>query len=244
MPEYLFGRNAVLEALNMGLPVKKIFLSPTIKDYAKLSETIQQLSPDTEIEQLSRRKMDSTAGGIRTGGISAILQDIKRLTSIDSLLSIVKKQPVPPLLAALDEIYDPRNFGAIIRSAVGAGFHGIVYQKRRQAGITGAVAATSAGACFKIPLCEVVNLPRAITKLKNSGFWIYGTGVANCTSLYKVQFNTPLVIVIGSENKGMRRLVRTMCDEIITIPLQSGLESLNASVAAGIIMFEIKRQIN
>ena len=244
MPEYIFGRNAVLEALNMGLPVKKVFLSPTIKDYAKLSAKIQQSAPYVKIEQLSRRKMDSIAGGIRTGGVSAILQDVKRLTSIDSLVSTVTKQAELPLLIALDEIHDPRNFGAIIRSAAGAGFHGIVYQKRRQVGITGVVAATSAGACFKIPLCEVVNLPRALNTLKNCGFWIYGTDTGNCISLYNIHFNTPLVIVVGSEKKGMRRLVRTVCDEIIAIPLQSGLESLNVSVAAGITMFEIMRQIN
>ena len=243
MREYIFGNNAILEAIKMGMPIKKVFLSPTLKDFAKLSETFVRLAPEIEIEQLSRRKMESLAGGIRTGGICAVLQDSEPLKSVDTLVAAIKQKTETPLIAALDEIQDPHNFGAIIRSALGAGFHGIVYQKRRQAGITGVVAATSAGACFRIPLCQVVNLSRTLSRLKRLGFWIYGTDKEEGVSLYDVSFNAPLALVIGSEGKGMRRLVRSTCDEIVSIQLHSQLDSLNASVAAGIIMFEIIRQV-
>ena len=240
---YIFGRNAVLEALEMQMPVKKVILSSTLKEFAKLSETVQRFAPHIQIERVPKRSIESLAGEIRSGGVCAVLQDVKPFTSIESMVSKLKNRHELPFLIAVDEIQDPRNFGAIIRSAVGAGFHGVVYQKRRQVNITGAVAAASAGAYFKISLCEVVNIPRTLKQLKHHGFWIYGTDSGNYVSLYDVSFNIPLVLVIGSEGKGIRRLVRDSCDEIITIPLHSSLESLNASVASAVIMFEIMRRM-
>jgi len=242
MSELIFGKNAVLEAVKARLPVIRVIVSRSLKERDRFTEEILQISPGTKIELTQRRNLELLSKGSRSGGVCAELPAIKPYLSLEKFLSGIKRKTENPLLVALDEIHDPHNFGAIVRTAVGADFSGIIYQKRRQVGITGVVASTSAGACFKIPLCEVVNLPRALENLKRSGFWVYGTDSGKSKSLYKTRLNKPIVIVIGSEGKGLRKLVRSKCDEIISIPLSSELESLNASVAAGIVLFEIVRQ--
>lgn len=242
MSELIFGKNAVLEAFKAGLPVKRVIVSRTLKEFDRFTEAILQLSPGIKIEITQRKNLDILSKGSRSGGVCAELPAIKPYSSLDKFLSAIKRKTEHPLLVALDEIHDPHNFGAIVRTTLGAGFNGVIYQKRRQVGITGVVVSTSAGACFKIPLCEVVNLPRTLENLKRSGFWVYGTDSKQSNSLYKSRLNRPIVIVIGSEGKGLRKLVRSKCDEVISIPLSSELESLNASVAAGIVLFEVVRQ--
>lgn len=243
MSEFIFGKNIVLEALESGLPVETVFLSPQLKDFDRLSVKLKQISPGITIEKLSRGRMESISGGIRTGGVCAKLPEVHPFKSINNFLSFIKKTTDSPLLIALDEIKDPHNFGAILRSALGAGFHGAVYQRRRQAGVTGVVASTSAGACFKLPLFEVGNLSQSLKELRKSGFWIYGTDKKSKNSVYRSSINTPLILIIGSEDKGLREIVKRSCDLIVSIPLSSKLESLNASVAAGVLMFEIRRKL-
>lgn len=242
MSELIFGKNAVLEAFKAGLPVKKVIVSRTLKDINRFTDAIIQLSPGIKIEVTQRKSLDLMAKDSRSGGVCAELPVLKPYSQLDKFVSAIRRKTEHPLLVALDEIQDPHNFGAIVRTALGAGFSGVLFQKRRQVGITGVVVSTSAGACFKIPLCEVVNLPRALENLKRSGFWVYGTDSKQSNSLYNSTLNRPIVIVIGSEGKGLRKLVRSKCDEIISIPLSTELESLNASVAAGIVLFEVVRQ--
>ncbi|MCP4725127.1 MAG: 23S rRNA (guanosine(2251)-2'-O)-methyltransferase RlmB [bacterium] len=242
--EVLFGKNNVMEAIEYKVPLSKILIADGLKNREEVIAKIQDSVPEIPIIKTTRKQIEMLSPSGRAGNICAVLQDIKYVKSLDSLISIAKKNAKEPLILALDEIQDPRNFGAIIRTALAAGYNGIIFPKHRQVGVTGIVATTSAGACFKIPLCEVTNLSRALDQLKESGFWVYGSALGESIPIYSTRFNTPLVLVIGSEGKGIRRLTKKKCDEIVSIPISGKIESLNASVAAGIIMFEIKRQID
>ena len=243
MDKYIFGKNAVITAVQQGIPLKKIFISSSIKDYENVFRSIREKNPHSIIETVPKERIEKEAHGIRTGGICALLPEISLHTSVKSLISFLMTRARSPLIVVLDEIQDPHNFGAIIRSVYGAGFDGVVFQKRRQVGVTAVVASTSAGTCFSLPLCEVTNIVRALSELQKSGFWIYGTDSKGSISIYNVVLNTPLAVVIGSEGAGIKRIVRSYCNEIISIPLSGGLESLNASVAAAVVLFEIKRRL-
>jgi 23S rRNA (guanosine2251-2'-O)-methyltransferase len=162
--------------------------------------------------------------------------------TLDALLHKLKYVPGPPLLLALDSIQDPHNLGAIIRSAVAAGVNGIILPRDRSVSITGTVIRISAGAVYHIDICMVTNLVSSIKSLKKNGIWIFGTTKDGARPIYDIDLTLPACLVIGSEGKGMRPLVAKQSDLLITIPMQSSLDSLNASVAAGIILFEIVRQ--
>lgn len=163
---------------------------------------------------------------------------------LEKLLDKLEKTEGPPLLLALDSIQDPHNLGAIIRSAVAAGVNGILLTKDRSAPITGTVIKISAGAAFHIDICRVTNLVNSFKLLKEHGIWIFGTTKDASQSIYDADLSVPACLVIGSEGKGLRPLVAQQCDLTISIPMQSSLDSLNASVAAGIFLFEIARQRN
>jgi 23S rRNA (guanosine2251-2'-O)-methyltransferase len=162
--------------------------------------------------------------------------------TLHDLLAKLNDVSGPPLLLALDSIQDPHNLGAIIRSAVAAGVNGIILPKDRSASITGTVIKISAGAVFHIAICTVTNLVNSFNILKEKGIWIFGTTKDASRPIYDTDLTVPACLVIGSEGKGLRPLVAEHCDLNISIPMQSALDSLNASVAAGIILFEIVRQ--
>jgi 23S rRNA (guanosine2251-2'-O)-methyltransferase len=149
-----------------------------------------------------------------------------------------------PFILALDSIQDPQNLGAIIRSAIAAGCQNIILPKDRAAHITGAVAKASAGAVFHAHVCRVTNLVTAIEALKEAGIWVFGSSLDASQTIYKADFSVPACLVIGNEEKGLRLLVKKHCDVLVTIPMHSMLDSLNASVAAGVVLFEIARQRN
>lgn len=157
-------------------------------------------------------------------------------------LLAVCSQVAPPLVLVLDSIQDPHNFGAIIRSAAAAGVSGIIYPKDRSAPLSGTVAKVSVGAISRVALCPVTNLAVTLQKLKKAGFWIFGAAGEAAQDIYQADFRGPVCLVIGGEGKGIRPLVRQQCDFLVKIPMRGGMESLNASVAAAIIMFEIIRQ--
>ena len=162
--------------------------------------------------------------------------------TLAELLHKLSKLSGPPLLLALDSIQDPHNLGAIIRSAVAAGVNGIILPKDRSASITGTVIKISAGSVFHIDICRVTNLVNSFKVLKENGIWIFGTTKDAAQTIFDTDFTVPACLVIGSEGKGLRPLVAEHCDLSISIPMQSSLDSLNASVAAGIILFETVRQ--
>jgi 23S rRNA (guanosine2251-2'-O)-methyltransferase len=186
------------------------------------------------------RKIDELPEHEKSQGISARI-DLPTLT-LEGLLDKLKDVSGPPLLLALDSIQDPHNLGAIIRSAVAAGVNGLILPKDRSAPLTGTVIKISAGSAFHINICKVTNLVNSFQLLKKSGIWIFGTTKDASQPVYDADLTVPACLVIGSEGKGLRPLVAEQCDLHISIPMQSSLDSLNASVAAGIILFEIVRQ--
>ncbi len=247
-PEQLiWGIHPVLEALN-NCPgaIREIIIE---KDRAgtrleRILEVARQAAiPVNEISGRVRAgsaKTADSADNERSQGVSARI--VLPTLTLEALVAKLKNVSGPPLLLALDSIQDPHNLGAIIRSAVAAGVNGIILPKDRSASITGVVIKISAGAVFHIDICRVTNLVNCFKVLKEKGFWIFGTAKDGARLIYDTDLTVPACLVIGSEGKGLRPLVAEQCDLHIAIPMQSSLDSLNASVAAGIILFEIVRQ--
>jgi len=180
----------------------------------------------------------------RHQGVTARLS-AARLLTLDELLDRIAahSSPLPPRLLALDSIQDPRNLGSILRSALAAGFHHVILTRDRSVPVTGTVARTAAGAVAHLSLCQVTNLSETLNTLKERGFWVFGAvAEPNAASIYAVDFSGPICLVIGSEGKGLRPLVRARCDHLVTIPMRAAFNSLNASAAAAVIMFEIARR--
>ena len=167
---------------------------------------------------------------------------VREYVSIEDILQAAKDKGEPPLLVICDELSDPHNLGAVIRTAECAGAHGVVIPKRRSAGLTAVVAKTSAGAVSHIPVARVANLPSLLKELKKAGLWIFGSAADGTTPLYDADLKGPAAIVIGSEGEGMSRLVTENCDFLVSIPMKGKLNSLNASAAAAILLYEAVRQ--
>ncbi len=174
-------------------------------------------------------------------GVAARLS-VQPVISLDELLERLSAQNLPPVLLALDSIQDPHNLGAIIRSALAAGVAGVILPRERIAPLSGTAFKASAGAISHLPICRVTNLADALVRLKQAGFWIYGTAKDAALSIYQADMAPPLCLVIGGEGKGMRPRVMEQCDFLVTIPMQGKLDSLNGSVAAAVVLFEIARR--
>jgi 23S rRNA (guanosine2251-2'-O)-methyltransferase len=166
----------------------------------------------------------------------------KPLGSIEQILDAARTSGKPPLVLVLDGIEDPANLGAILRTADGAGVHGVIIPKHRAVGLTGVVARTSAGAIEHVPVAQVTNLVSALEELKAAGLWVVGADPKAPQNLYEIDLTPPLVLVIGGEGKGLRRLVREHCDLLIRLPMHGSMSSLNVAVATGVLLFEIVRQ--
>ena len=167
---------------------------------------------------------------------------MREYVTVESILSAAAERGEPPLLVVCDEISDPHNLGAILRTAECAGAHGVVIPKRRSAGLTAVVAKTSAGAVSYIPVARVANIPSLLKDLKKQGIWVFGTAADGTTDLYTADLKGPAAIVIGSEGSGMTRLVSENCDFLVSIPMKGRISSLNASAAAAILLYEAVRQ--
>ena len=167
---------------------------------------------------------------------------VRDYCSLDDIFALAQERGEPPFLVICDEISDPHNLGAIIRSAECAGAHGLIIPKRRSAGLTAIVDKSSAGAAEHALIARVSNIPAAIRELKERGVWIYGTAADGASDLWHTDFSGPLALVVGSEGDGMGRLVRDCCDFIVSLPMRGRLNSLNASAAAAITMYEVLRQ--
>jgi len=231
------------------------------RDPARISEVvIHHLRPGPKLQEISRlarelgikvrfdpsgKKISAVDSGVdgelRHQGITATVLPFG-LVSLEEMVARSRADSRPPLLLALDSIQDPYNLGAIIRSALAAGVHGVILTKDRSAPLTGTVAKASAGAIAHMQICRVVNLVAALNYLKKEGVWIFGTAKDAPLSIYQTDFSGPACLVVGGEGKGIRPLVREQCDFLVTIPMQGGLDSLNSSVAAAVVLFEIARQ--
>jgi len=245
--ELVWGIHSVAEALKAcPQAIQEIFV-----DHDRTGHRVEQI---VELAQKNKIPVSALPEKVRAGlgkpdesseyessqGVSARIH--LPILALEDLMSKVQNVSGTPLLLALDSIQDPHNLGAIIRSAVAAGVNGIILPKDRSASITGTVIKTSAGSVFHTDICRVTNLVSSFKVLKKSGFWIFGTTIDASQPIYDTDLTVPACIVIGSEGKGLRPLVAEQCDLNISIPMQSALDSLNASVAAGIILFEIVRQ--
>ena len=244
--EYIFGRNAVTEALNSDSGIEKIYLS--FNAHGSNINRIYSLAkknrvPVTKFDKRKFSDLEKKAGiSGNSQGVIALISQVTTL-SLDELLSFAKETEKYPVIVALDGITDPQNLGAISRSVECSGASGIILPVRESAPITSTAVKTSAGAINHIKISKVNNLAYALEKCKDEGFWIAGTDMDSDKNYTDKIYDSPLIIVIGSEGKGLKPVIRKNCDFLVRIPMKGKIESLNASVSAGIILFERLRQI-
>ena len=235
------GRNAVIEALRAGVAIDKIFLLKGERDAALGHIAAAAREKGIVVADADRRKLD---GMSRTHSHQGVIAQaaVREYASVDDILVIARERGEAPLIVVCDELSDPHNLGAVIRTADAAGAHGVIIPKRRSAGLTAVVAKTSAGAVAHVPVARVPNLPALLKELKEEGIWVFGTAAQGTTSLYQADLKGPAAIVIGSEGEGMGRLVAESCDFTVSIPMFGKINSLNASAAAAVLLYEAVRQ--
>ena len=238
---YIIGRNAVLEALKSGRVIDSIACLPSNEATGSLKAIISKAKERKIIlKQMSRKALDLISGGKSHQGVIAFV-GANECCTVEEILNYAESKNEPPFVIIADYIEDPHNLGAIIRTAECAGAHGIIIPKRRAAGLTESVDKSSAGALEYVNIARVSNIPSTIEYLKSKGLWIYGADMdgENYTSQ---DLKGSVALVIGSEGKGVSKLVRDKCDFILSLPMKGKINSLNASVAAGILMYEVMRQ--
>lgn len=235
------GRNAVLEALRAGRPIDKLYIARGETDSTLSYIASAARGKGIVVSEADRRKLDGMSVTHAHQGVIAVTA-VQEYASVEDILELARNRGEAPLIVVCDELSDPHNLGAVIRTAECAGAHGVIIPRHRSAGLTAVVAKTSAGAVFHLPVARVPNLTAALRDLKKEGLWIFGTAADGDTSLYKADLKGPAAIVIGSEGEGMGRLITETCDFRVSIPLKGKLSSLNASAAAAILLYEAVRQ--
>lgn len=235
------GRNAVIEALRAGRAIDKIFIAKGDVDKTLGHIASKARAAGIVVVEADRRKLDYMSQTHAHQGVIA-LAAVREYCGIEDILALAEARGEKPFVIICDEISDPHNLGAIIRSAECAGAHGIVIPKRRSAGLTAIVDKASAGAAEHMLIARVANLPAAIKELKAKGLWVYGTAATGQSDLWHTDLSGAVALVIGSEGDGMGRLVAENCDFIISLPMRGQVSSLNASTAAAITMYEVLRQ--
>lgn len=241
MSDVIYGRNPVKEALRAHFKIQKILIAANLQ-HPRLDE-IERLARqnDVPVQRAPKENLANLSGEVRTQGVVALVES-QPYATVQQIIEHSEKLGAPPLVALLDGIEDPHNFGAILRSADAAGCHGVVVPKRRSAALTATVAKTSAGAMAHVPVARVANLNAAIDELKRRDIWIVGA-TQDADKIYTdTDLTGALGIVIGSEGKGLHRLVQEKCDFLVKIPMCGKVNSLNASVAAALLFFEVRRQ--
>ena len=242
LPEGMIeGRNALSEALRAGRPIDKIYVASG-ETNRSLSHLISQAKQaGAVVVQTERAKLDlMSPTGAHQGVIASVAAH--GYATLDDIFARAEEQGQAPLIVLCDELSDPHNLGAILRSAECAGAHGVIIPKRRSVGLTAVVGKASAGAIEYMPVARVSNLSAAIRELKERGVWIYGTAAEGASPLYQTDLTGPAAIVIGNEGVGMSRIVAESCDFKVSIPMKGHISSLNASAAAAILLYEAVRQ--
>ncbi len=235
------GRNAVIEALRAGRAIDKIYIARGEVDATLGHIASKARGAGIVVVEADRRKLDAMSQTHAHQGVIALCA-VKASCTIAEILALASARGEPPFVVVCDEISDPHNLGAIIRSAECAGAHGVIIPKRRSAGLTAVVEKASAGAVEHMAIARVPNLSAALSELKKSGLWVYGTAADGASPLWQTDLTGPICLVIGSEGDGMSRLVREQCDFIVSIPLKGAISSLNASAAAAVLLYEALRQ--
>lgn len=237
--DVIAGRNPVTEAIRSGRAIDTILVAKNAASGAVLGILAKARDKGITVKEVDAKKLDFLCAGENHQGIAA-LAAIKEYSTIDDIFALAEERGEKPFVVVLDEIEDPHNLGAIIRTAECAGVHGIIIPKRRSAGLSYAVGKASAGAVEYVPVARVTNIPAAIDELKERGLWVYGADMDG-TECSKCNFDGAVALVIGNEGKGIGKLVRQKCDVIVSLPMKGKINSLNASVAAGILMYEIAK---
>lgn len=239
--QYLAGKHPVLEALKAGRALNKIWLSNQAQKSLVQPILEEAKGRSVVVQYADKRKLDSLAPGMQHQGVVAQAAAVS-YAEPEELLARAAERGEAPLIVLLDEVEDPHNLGSILRSVDCTGAHGVIVPKRRSASLTAVVAKTSAGAVEYVPVARVSNLAQTIDRLKEAGVWIAGAAGEAKADVYATDLTGPIAIVIGSEGKGLSRLIREKCDFLVSLPMFGKLNSLNASVAAGVILYEAVRQ--
>ena len=234
------GRNAVIETFRSGKPVDKLFVLDGCQDGPVRTIIREAKKHDTIINFVTKERLDQISETKKHQGVIAYAAAYE-YSEVEDMLELAKKKGEDPFLILLDNIEDPHNLGAIIRTANLAGAHGVIIPKRRAVGLTATVAKTSAGALNYTPVAKVTNLAKTMEELKEKGLWFVCADMGG-ESMYRLNLTGPIGMVIGNEGDGVSRLVKEKCDFIASIPMKGDIDSLNASVAAGVLAYEIVRQ--
>ena len=235
------GRNAVMEALRSGAAIDKVYIAKGDTDNTLGYIASAARGRGVVVVEADRRKLDGMSRTHSHQGVIAVAA-ARAYASVEDILAAAREKGEPPLIVVCDELSDPHNLGAVIRTAECAGAHGVIIPKRRSAGLTAVVAKTSAGAVSYLPVARVPNIAALLADLKKRGIWIFGAAAEGSVSLYNADLAGPAAIVIGSEGDGMTRLVRESCDFLVSIPMKGRISSLNASAAAAVLLYEALRQ--
>lgn len=235
------GRNAVIEALRAGTAIDKIYIlkGETDKTLGHIASTARRAN--VVVVDADHRKLDGMSRTHSHQGVIAVAC-VREYATVEDILKSAADKGEKPLIVVCDELSDPHNLGAVIRTAECAGAHGVIIPKRRSAGLTAIVAKTSAGAVSYMPVARVANIPSLLKDLQKQGVWVFGAAAGGTTDLYKADFKGAAAIVIGNEGEGMSRLVAENCDFLVSIPMKGHIDSLNASAAASILLYEAVRQ--
>ena len=242
-PELLVGRNPVVEALRARVPATALYLAQGLETDERVTEAVRIAgNRGIALLEVSRAELDRRTGGIVHQGIALQVPPFA-YHALPDLLATAAEAGLPPLLVALDGVTDPRNLGAVIRSALAFGAQGVIVPERRSAGVTATAWRTSAGAAARLPVAQVTNLVRALRDCRDAGLFVVGLDADGSTTLDDLEMATePVVVVVGSEGRGLSRLVGETCDLTVSIPMAPAAESLNASVAAAVTLAEIARR--
>jgi len=239
--EVIYGRNTVRVWLDSGLPVRRIIFATDTHGDVMHDIEASASSRNIPFTRVPRHVLIGIVGHNRHQGVAAEVK-MPQYVTLDKIIEIAGGKGEPPFVCILDGVQDPQNFGAIIRAADGAGVHGIIIAKDRAVGLTPVVFKASAGAAVHVPVAQVVNISRALEELKEKGLWITGAVEGADLSYKKEDFKGPLGLVLGGEGQGIRRLVREKCDFLVSIPMFGKINSLNVSVAAGLLFYEARMQ--
>ena len=241
--EWVAGRNSVVEALRANVPVTTVYIAERTQRDDRLRETLKIVAErGLSVLEVSRAELDRLTGDAVHQGVAVKVPPYD-YAHPDDLVKRAHERSEDPLIVALDSVTDPRNLGAVIRSAAAFGVHGVVVPERRAAGMTASAWKSSAGAAVRVPVARATNLTRQLKAFQQAGLMVAGLDAAGDTDVADLDFGSdPLVLVVGSEGKGLSRLVRESCDVLVRIPMRSDTESLNAGVAAGIALYEIARR--
>ncbi len=232
---WIYGRNPVLEALQQG-QVERLLLAKGVKDASVVAHRKAARAAGVPVDMVPRIELDQALGTTQHQGVAAQLPELA-YQPLEAAFSLAASREEHLLLVLLDQVQDPRNYGAIIRSAEVLGAHGVVTETRRSAPLSGVVAKTAAGAASHLPLIQVANLPNLMRDLKDRGVWIYGADGEGDATPEQLDWRRDVALVIGSEGRGVRPVVRKGCDATVRIPTRGAIDALNASVAAGVLLY-------